>query len=230
MNKRLIIIPLIVLFIVFLILPYIFYPFEVPLNTFFKVSDQDLAKAGYTCIIFITWYGCPYGAADSWVLYSFLSHYGKIIYNFSYSDPNDIYPNTPEIIFKSFTPNSTIIFKFVYLYNRYLNATASGEKVNNYVSYGLYKIESELPQYYSIIYKYVVKDWAQGGFFQSAAYLGNPHHIPTVIIISGGKGTYMLIGYIYNPSLIDGLSPQYIITHLNSSFIMKGVETIKGLT
>ena len=87
-----------------------------------------------------------------------------------------------------------------------------------------------MPQYYSIIYKYVVKDWAQGGFFQSAAYLGNPHHIPTVIIISGGKGTYMLIGYIYNPSLIDGLSPQYIITHLNSSFIMKGVETIEGLT
>ena len=229
MDRRIIILPLVIAFILLLTLPYILYPFEVPLNVFIKVSNQDLAKPGFTCIIFISWYGCPYGATDSWVLYAFLSHYGKIKYEFSYSDPYDIYPNTPALIFLHFQPNSTIQFKFLYLYNRYLNATASGLKVSNYVQYGLEEIQKYFPSYYSIIKEYVVDKWAQGGYFQSAAYMGNPPHIPTLIIISGTKGTYLLIGHIISPSLIAGKSPQYLITHLNESYIQTGVKIIEEI-
>jgi len=228
--KNLIILAAVVSFVLLFTLPYILYPFEVPLDTFFKVSNKDLAKPGYVCIILISWYGCPFGAADSWVLYSFLSHYGKIVYNFSYSDPQDVYPNTPAIIFKEFYPNSSVLFRFVYLYNRYLNATACCKVVSNYVSFGLSKISSCFPQYCPLVKEYVVNKWAQGGYFQSAAYMGNPPHIPTTIIISSSKGTYILIGYIYNPSCISGMAPSYILSHLNSlSFIQSGVEKIENL-
>ncbi|BCU70468.1 DUF929 domain-containing protein [Stygiolobus caldivivus] len=228
-NMRLFVLPLVIIFLIFLILPYLLYPIEVPLNSFIKVSNQDLAQAGISCIIFISWYGCPFGAADSWVLYAFLSHYGKIYYNFSYSDPYDVYPNTPSLIFLSFKPNSSIHFRFLYLYNRYLNATASGSQISNYIQYGLNQIQKDFPNYYKLIKEYVVEKWAQGGFFQAAAYMGNPPHIPTLILISGDKGTYLLIGYMYNPSFIQGMSPQYLITHLNTTFIKNKVETIQNL-
>jgi hypothetical protein len=228
-NRRLIVLSIVLIFVMFLLLPYLLYPFEIPLDTFIKVSDVDLANQASVCIVFISWYGCPYGAADSWVLYAFISHYGKVLYNFSYSDPNDIYPDTPSLIFLSFHSNSSVHFKFLYLYNRYLNATATGLQVSNYVQYGLSQIQQYLPQYYQIVKEYVVEKWAQGGFFQSAAYMGNPPHIPSTVIISGNKGTYILIGYLINPSLIQNETPQYLINHLNQSYIQSGVKEIQGL-
>lgn len=63
--KNLIILAAVAAFVLLFALPYILYPFEVPLDTFFEVSSEDLAKPSYICIILISWYGCPFGAADS---------------------------------------------------------------------------------------------------------------------------------------------------------------------
>ncbi|BFH73760.1 DUF929 domain-containing protein [Sulfurisphaera javensis] len=221
----------VIVFILMLVLPYALQPFEVPLNAFFKVSNIDYANSNITCVIFISWYGCPYGATDSWILYAFLSHYGKITYNISYSDPNDIYPNTPALIFTNFQPNSSIHFRFVYLYNRFLNATANGSVVINYVKYGLQVIEKDFPQYYPFVKEYVTQRWASGSFFQPVAYMGNPPHIPTLIIISSDKGTYMLIGHIVSPSLLDNYNATYLLSHLSQlSFIQQGVAELEKYT
>ncbi|ARM76200.1 DUF929 domain-containing protein [Acidianus manzaensis] len=225
--KKIAIIVGVIVFVLIFTLPYILQPFEVPLDTLFKVSNQDLSSNA-VCIILISWYGCPFGAADSWVLYNFLSHYGNITFKIGYSDPNDIYPNTPAVIFESFTSNSTIHFRFVYLYNRFLNATYNGSEVNNYVKYGLNVIKTEFPSYYNIVKQYVVNDWASGGFFQSAANMGNPPHIPTTLIISSSKGTYMLIGYLYNPSDLKGYNVSYLLSHSSSlPFIIQGENDLE---
>ncbi|QIW23542.1 DUF929 domain-containing protein [Sulfolobus sp. S-194] len=226
--KNVIILSAVTLFILLLILPYLLQPFEVPLNTFFKVSNIDYAEGNFTCIVFISWYGCPYGATDSWILYAFLSHYGKISFNISYSDPNDIYPNTPAIIFLNFTPKSFIHFKFLYLYNRYLNATANGTIVNNFVYYGLEMIKTEFPQFYPYVREYITEKWASGSFFQPVAYMGNPPHIPTFIIISDKKGTYMLIGHIVSPSYFSEYNATYLLKNYNDlSFIQEGVNILE---
>lgn len=231
--KNIVIIIFVAIFIFLIISPYILQPFEVPLNTFFKVSNVNYSLGGEnsTCIVFISWYGCPYGATDSWILYSYLTHYGKVIYNVSYSDPNDIYPNTPALIFLNFTPNSTVHFKFIYLYNRYLNATVNGTVVNNFVSYGLEVISNVLPQYYPFVKEYVTQKWASGSFFQPVAYMGNPPHIPSLIIVSSDKGTYMLIGHIINPSLISGYNTSYLLSHLSKlAFVQQGVSELEEFT
>jgi len=215
------------IFVILLVSPYILQPFEVPLNTFLMVSNQG---SSYTCIVLVSWYGCPYGATDSWVLLDFLSHYGKLTYNLTYSDPNDVYPNTPGVIFTSFVPNSTIHFKFLYLYNRYLNATANGTVVSNYVSYGLSMIKQELPQYYDIIQTYVTQKWASGSFFQPATYLGNPPHIPTLIIVSGKNGIYMLIGHLIDPAEVNSYNSSYLLTHYSQlSFIQQGYDELQQI-
>nr|WP_268744927.1 DUF929 domain-containing protein [Candidatus Acidianus copahuensis] len=204
--------------------------FEIPMNSIIKVSSQNLNPNGGTCVILISWYGCPFGAADSWSIYLALSSFGKLNFTYGHSDPLDAYPNTPALIFTGFSPNSSIEFKFVYLYNEFLNSTANGTKVSNYVTYGLNKIKEEFPWTYSIIKEYVTEKWASGGFFQPAAYLGNPPHIPTTILITGKQGTYILIGYIYNPSVISGLSPQFVMSHINSiPQIERGSKTIEAL-
>ncbi|AWR97497.1 DUF929 domain-containing protein [Acidianus sulfidivorans JP7] len=225
--RKIAIIILVVFFVLIFTLPYILQPFEVPLNSLFKVSNENFSNSG-TCIVLISWAGCPFGAADSWVLYNFLSHYGNITFKIYYSDPNDVYPNTPGILFESFTSNSSIHFKFVYLYNRFLNATYNGTVVNNYVKYGLSVINTTFPKYFNIIKEYVVDKWAAGGFFQSAAYLGNPPHIPTVVIISGPKGTYMLIGHFYNPSLLKGYNTTYLLHNSkNLPFIISSEKELQ---
>lgn len=214
-------------FVLILLLPYALEPGEVPLNTFFKTSNQG---SEYTCILFISWYGCPFGATDSWVLLDFLSHFGKLTYNITYSDPNDIYPNTPGVIFTSFIPNSTVHFKFIYLYNKYLNASANGSVINNYVDYGLKVIQNEAPQYFSIIKEYVTQNWASGSFFQAVAYMGNPPHIPSLIIVSGKKGTYMLIGHIISPQLLTSYNATYLLSHYSQlTFIQQGAEELQQI-
>ncbi|WP_443296601.1 DUF929 family protein [Stygiolobus sp. CP850M] len=47
--------------------------------------------------------------------------------------------------------------------------------------------------------------------------------------MSGNKGTYILIGYLINPSLIQNETPQYLINHLNQSYIQSGIKEIQGL-
>ncbi|ABP95251.1 MULTISPECIES: DUF929 domain-containing protein [Metallosphaera] len=202
--------------------------YGVPIDTPFKVSSQQLTTQ--TCVLFISWYGCPYGATDSWPLYLAMSHYGKLNVIPNHSDPLDEYPNTSGLIFLNFTPNSTVRFKVIYLYNEYLNASANGTALNNYVNYGLQVIRQEAPWAYPLVEKYEVQNPASGEFFRPAVDLGSPSHIPSTIIISGGKGTYMIIGYLYSPSDISGYSPSQLMMNLtNIQPIVSSSQEIEGL-
>ncbi|BCS93484.1 DUF929 domain-containing protein [Metallosphaera javensis (ex Sakai et al. 2022)] len=227
MNQKVIVIGITIIVVLILVLGTL-PVYGVPLDTPFRVSPQQLTNQ--TCVLFISWYGCPYGATDSWALYLALSHYGKLNVTLNHSDPLDEYPNTSGLIFEGFTPNSTVRFRVIYLYNEYLNASANGTPINNYVEYGLQLIRDEAPWAYPLVNRYEVQSFASGEFFRPAVDLGSPSHIPSTIIISGPKGTYMVIGYLYSPSTITGYSPEQLLHNLTSlKPVVSASEEIEGL-
>lgn len=130
---------------------------------FFQVNTQNYAGNDSVQVFFISWYGCPYGATDSWALYKTLSQYGNIqaTPGHSISEPN--IPYIPSLWFTSFKPNSSVYFHYLYMYNEYLNATPSGIPINpengSAVIVGLQEIKDNLsyaPWIYNIIEQYEV--------------------------------------------------------------------------
>ncbi|MDT7970342.1 MAG: DUF929 family protein, partial [Vulcanisaeta sp.] len=62
-----------------------------PFLQFVKVSNRDYASSPNTVeVYFVSWEGCPYGAAQSWPLYLALSHYGKVNATPNWSDPEPL--------------------------------------------------------------------------------------------------------------------------------------------
>ena len=49
--------------------PFFSPPSKISPDKYYKISDHDLLSNGSTGIYFISWYGCPIGATDSWALY-----------------------------------------------------------------------------------------------------------------------------------------------------------------
>ncbi|BBG25467.1 DUF929 domain-containing protein [Sulfuracidifex tepidarius] len=172
---------------------------------FFQVNTQNYAGNDSVQVFFISWYGCPYGATDSWALYKTLSQYGNIqaTPGHSISEPN--IPYIPSLWFTSFKPNSSVYFHYLYMYNEYLNATPSGIPINpengSAVIVGLQEIKDNLsyaPWIYNIIEQYEVDTplvSSSSGLNDSIAYSTSAPHIATMIIITGPGGTYALIGY-----------------------------------
>lgn len=81
-----------------------------------------------------------------------LSRYTDLINNASThrSDPNDVFLNTPELIFDPFTFNAyghTVKFYPIYLYNQYMNATISGTPIltKNLIQTGLQELQKGVP-------------------------------------------------------------------------------------
>jgi hypothetical protein len=185
-------------------------------GSFTKVSDYS--SSGIK-IYYISWYGCPIGAVDSWEFYNALSHYGNIsnYVETHYSDPNDLYPNTPGLIFtRSFTLGD-ISFDPVYVYNQYLNATISGLPIpaNDLLHQGMLEINSTLPSgIASIEYKVM--------YSIPTSYFGKPSgiengHINTNIIIVRDNGTWVLNGPLFNPLDLAGISPTQLLHNLQSN-------------
>lgn len=105
---------------------------------FLQVSTSDYASAGHENIYFVSWIGCPVGAADSWALYGAFNQYYSGIQSSVYghtSDPNEgALANIPGLIFTSqfsFTHNGVnVSFTPLYLYNE----TMFGEEGSNYAN------------------------------------------------------------------------------------------------
>ncbi|MUN29399.1 DUF929 domain-containing protein [Sulfuracidifex metallicus] len=174
---------------------------------FIKVSNTGYSKK--VTVYLISWYGCPYGASLSWPLYDALSHFGNISAASHYSIyESDVGGYVPGLIFLNFRPNSSLSFHVIYLYNQYLNASPNGTYMANLVSGGLNELKVEAPKWiYTLVDKYDVNDRNifTGLSLSSPAYLGNPPHIPTTLIITGPNGTWILIGYLnqLNPSSLS---------------------------
>lgn len=218
--------------VIFLILVYpsISFHQNLVLGEFFKVSNKDYAPKGKIVIWYVTWVGCPVGAADSWILYSFL-HNNNVYVNITlhYSDPNDKIAHLPGILFSNGIPNTyvpynyssgNVIFSVCYMMNEYFNETPNGIPVlpNNILNTELNELKDVLPQWvYSLVYYYNVKaSFNINGKTIPPAYYVSPHHIISTIVISGKGGTWIMVGPMYNLTVLKGLTYEYVMNNLQN--------------
>lgn len=239
-------IALFVVLVIFLTLPMIHssstssnnnnpQPNPQPFFQFVKVSNTDYAPNNTVEVYLVSWVGCPYGASDSWGLYIALKNYGNLSVTPNYSDEesipisttNTINGKVPGLIFNSFKPTSNVEFYPIYLLGRIYtsNSTASlpngtiiSYSGNSLVNLELNELQHEAPSWvYNLIYTYqIATNFPNQN--EGIAYLGNPPHIASTIIITGPKGTWMMIGYDQSVNYgLPGLLAQYAATNGYSS-------------
>ena len=194
-----------------------------------KIPDYSSANV---IIYYFSWYGCPIGATDSWEVFNVLSNYGNITdyVSIHYSDPNDLYPNTPGLIFTGSFTVSGISFVPVYVYNQYMNATTSGKYISsqNLLSKGISEINSTVPHSIAYFEYYAM-------FVTPTSYFGKPSgiengHINTNIIIVRSNGTWILNGPLFNPLDLAGLNPTALLHDPESnSHIAEASQTLLGV-
>lgn len=207
-------IALVVIIALFILIPYMSPKQSFPvveINQFTKVSDKGYSNN--VQVYFITWYGSEDGAADSWVIYTALKNYG--LFNVT---PKYLIGNTTSgLIFNSFTPNTSIVnFKAIYVYGQFYNETPNGTIIpkGEYLKYALIEIKNEAPDWvYDLVLKYIVNGILAYGReaiegISPANYTG-VERMPTTLIISGPKGTWILIGYP------EQFSPEYLKIAVN---------------
>lgn len=184
-------------------------------GSFTMVSDVDFGPAVH--IYYISWLGCPIGAADSWAFYVALSSLGNISAHVEphYSDPYDSPSNIPGLVFNGTFSLQGIVFQPVYVYNEFMNATVNGSFIprNSLVSAGLEELNRSLPAaVYSIEYSAMMKIPTEGMGtsppLPSAPVLG---HINTNVIVTGSKGAWVLTGPLLDPADLSGLSPAQLL-------------------
>lgn len=93
--------------------------FPTSIGSFLKVATP-VAHQNKVTLLFIGSIACPYCAAESWVLYEALQHFGKWSgTQFIYSNSTDIYPNTPGLEFSNVSlTSSNVQFSGFEIYNR----------------------------------------------------------------------------------------------------------------
>ncbi len=117
------------------------------------------------------------------------------------------------------------------MYNDTLTGNSKNNSISgNLVSYGLKELKNELPNnLYNIVKKYTTQELISGGFFQTSSDSVKPHHINTIIIIQGVKGTYLLNGGLYSPSEISNYNDTYLLHNSeNISYIGNVCATINN--
>lgn len=201
---------------------------DIPSGKFVKVSNTDLFSSYQDAIFLISWYGCPIGAAYSWGIFGMLSKYTDLNKSVSThrSDPNDVFPNTPGLIFSPFTFSAyghTVKFYPVYLYNQYMDATVSGTPIlaKNLIETGLQGLQNDVPGgIYQTAIDYTTKVPILG-YEKPSAFIGAPAHINSICIYSGINGTYLINGPYFSPQLIDGFPPSYLESNYSSIQVIR---------
>ena len=225
-------------------------PTSIPWGSFTEISNKNFAGSGQENVYFISWVGCPIGAAISWSLnYTFYHYQGvtNVKTKGHYSDPNEKgnAASLPGLLFMdsfSYTNHDTgvkVFFYPVYMYNETLYAYASNNThiaSSNLVSAGLSVVNSSVPPgISSLVYKYTnLIDISNLAPHTPSALLSTPHHMNTVLVITGSFGTYMLNGQLYTPTNIHGVT----ITALEDAqangfsgypYIASGASTIESI-
>lgn len=205
---------------------------SIPSGKFFKLSNQDYAPPGQVDVYLSSWYGCPIGAADSWMIYCSFSPFINMS---EHSVTNQVpYANgttVPGLLFYNFsffdnTTGMQVVFYPYYLYNLYLNRTADGFNNrtggtpiprNELVSSGLSELNtSGFPSpVIGIITNITTVDPISGtntpsAFLHSAS---KPSKINTVMVITGPGGTWILNRYIIVPSSLTSYNPSYMLSN-----------------
>jgi hypothetical protein len=194
----------------------------VELEQYCKISGSDLIKDNSsTYVYYITWAGSPTGDAGSWAVYDFMHHNNYDIsqnssqLNLSQSMSNYEYNNTPGIVFNGTENYSghygkiyTIVVP-VYLYGENLTS-------NTTISSGLTALKADVPaSIYNEVKAYTTEAIVDGLSIPSDNISAIPH-INSVTLITGPAGTYILNGYIVDPSdFLSGTTPMTPATVLN---------------
>lgn len=196
-------------------------PTSITWGAFTEISSQNFAGSGQENIYFVSWIGCPIGASLSWALNYTFSHYQGVTNvktEGHYSDPNEAgdAASLPGLLFMdSFSYNQNGIklsFYPVYMYNETLFGYANNNTPipsSNLVSAGLSVVNSSVPSGISaLVYKYTNLVNVSISPYHPSAFLSTPHHMNTVLVITGDFGTYMLNGPIFSPTSLSGVSYQ----------------------
>ena len=158
-------------------------------------------------IYYVSWLGCPIGAVDSWAFYLSLSTKLNISHEISFhsSDTNDVFPNTPGLIFGNVTGNG-ISLHSTYVYGNATNLTVYGDQYQGTaIEYANRVLQNELPTpIYNLEINLTEKVPVQGRGVPSA-YLSAYPHLNTNVILTTKNGTFMLNGPLYSPSPLQHL-------------------------
>ncbi len=200
-------------------------PSNIPFSDFgtdYTVNSSDYAPSNTVNIYFVTWQGCPYGAANSWGLYNYLNGFSSISSSVTghSSDPNEgRLASIPGLLFNdnlisvTGVNGITINLYTYYLYNEYMTQSINSPVVNinnsNAITVALSELRADnLP---APIYN-IVKDFTTvvpaTGYSKASAYLGNPAHINTITVFTGPKGTVLINGGWIDPIPLQSFSYQ----------------------
>ena len=210
--------------------PFFSPPSKILPEKYYKISDHDLLSNGSTGIYFISWYGCPIGATDSWALYYAMNSttdiYSHVEYHQAYN--RDIFANAsgtvgqPGLLFKgtfSFQYNGkSVTFYPLYMYNQTMTGTLNNGKINgSLASYGLSLINSTYPSSVAKMFNKYASD------------ITYDNHLETTFIITGPHGAYIFNSFMYDGGALG--SGTYSETAQNSyspytpQHVMSGLST-----
>lgn len=190
-----------------------------PIGHLIKYNNVDYAPPGLVEIYVVSWYGCPMRAGLSWALYLALQKYGNVTVephgSLMIGEPSGVFKNIlpadtsiPSLLFVNFTPNTNVRFYEIMVYNQELNETTLGYFIRNYtgqydekppvsaVNLGLLTLEKLAPSWvYQIVYTTQVEEKLMPVGNGSVAFAA--HHLVTELIITGPKGTWIALFYVY---------------------------------
>jgi len=217
-------------------------PSSTPWGSGEQISNSNFGNNVH--IYYISWYGCPLGATDSWAFFLALNSY--LATNLSShgwtslhtSLNGDIYGNTPGLLFSSFSYKN-VVFTPVYVYNQTMTGTVHNVTIpsDKLVSEGLSEINSSVPSSVSSLeYKYLYQLPIAGKSLPSFLQFRLPH-VNTNIIITGPNGAWLFNGALYNPSTLrynssTPYTPQYVMSHLSiidNSAVVSIMNAIKSV-
>ncbi len=198
-------------------------PTSTPWGSGEQISDSSFGSNIH--IYYISWYGCPFGATDSWAFFLALNSYlGTNLSNHGWttlhtSVAGDVYGSTPGLLFSGFSYKN-VVFQPVYVYNQTMKGTTSNVSISpsHLVSKGLSEINNTIPAVSSLEYKYLYQLPIYGKTVSSFLQFSTPH-VNTNIIITGPNGAWLFNGPIYNSSTLRKISsstpytPQYVMDH-----------------
>ena len=201
-------------------------------GNFTQVSTRSFGNE--TQIYYISWYGCPIGAADSWAFYIALKQLGNVSAYVTphYSDPYDSAPNTPGLLFASTIQLPGVHFQSYYLYNEFLNVSSNGIVLNkaNTVSVGLNELKLSLPaNIYEMEYEAMQTIPTEGlsGAQPPVASAVTLNHVNTNVIVTGPFGAWILNGPLYSPAVLQGLNSTALLSSAtHNTAILHASETV----
>ncbi len=213
------------------------------LSTYEKVSESDLLSNGTNHIYFISWYGCPIGADNSWVLYSLLN---STTQGNASKDVilHDSIAKTPGLLFLKGKPYNNIMenvsfscagvpftFTSLYVYNQTLTGSPYNQSLGNpetsgynasRINAGLTIIMNNLPASVYEVAKEYQTMLPEANHTQSIADLSG--HLVTMIILTGPDGTYVHFWFMY-PSFASDISPEHVFQKYRTYTSIQNAES-----